>query len=97
MTAEAKVGASFAEPETAWPTTAPRRPGSTALGDAIQTRGNAETATIALLRYTKSGNEWAIYWRDRILRFNRHDRVAPSENVEDLDGIDRDPTCISWG
>ena len=53
---------------------------------------------IARLRYTKTRREWALYWRDRNLKFHLYDLVAPTCNVETLlDEVDRDPTCIFWG
>jgi hypothetical protein len=53
---------------------------------------------IARLRYTKSRREWALYWRDRNLKFHRYDGVAPSPTVESLlEEISRDPTNIFWG
>ena len=53
---------------------------------------------IARLRYTKIRKEWAIYWRDRNLRFHLYDLAEPSQNVDDLLAeIDSDPTCIFWG
>jgi len=49
-------------------------------------------------RFVKGSKTWALYWRDRNLRFHRYDRINPSENVSTLiDEIDRDPTCIFWG
>jgi hypothetical protein len=53
---------------------------------------------IARLRFTRSRKEWALYWRDRNLKFHRYDPVGPTPNVQVLlDEIDRDPTCIFWG
>jgi len=53
---------------------------------------------IARLRYTKSTRLWALYWRDRHLRFHRYDRLPSSELISDpLTEIDTDPTCIFWG
>jgi hypothetical protein len=50
------------------------------------------------LRYIASNKSWALYWRDRNLRFHLYDLLAPSSRVEDLLGeIDRDPTGIFWG
>jgi hypothetical protein len=52
---------------------------------------------VARLLYTKSRNEWTLYWRDRNLEFHRYDRVAPTPDVGDLiEEVDRDPTCIFW-
>ena len=53
---------------------------------------------IARLRYTQTGREWQIYWRDRNLKFHAYDLVPPTANVEALLAeIDADPTCIFWG
>jgi hypothetical protein len=53
---------------------------------------------VARLRYTKASGTWALYWRDRNLRFHRYDRIEPAVNVSKLiDEIDRDPTGIFWG
>jgi hypothetical protein len=53
---------------------------------------------VARPRYTKARNEWAIYWRDRNLKFHRFDLVEPTPSVESpLAEIDADPTCIFWG
>lgn len=53
---------------------------------------------IARLRYTKSRREWAIYWRDRNLKFHLYELAEPTADVGALLAeIDRDPTCIFWG
>jgi hypothetical protein len=39
---------------------------------------------IARLRYTASTGLWAIYWRDRKLKFHQYDRKRPSKNVQVL-------------
>lgn len=53
---------------------------------------------VARLRYTKARREWALYWRDRNLKFHRYDLVDPSPDVESLLAeVDADPTCIFWG
>jgi hypothetical protein len=53
---------------------------------------------IARLRYTKSRKEWALYWRDRNLRFHAYDLAEPTSDVGTLlHEVDRDPTCIFWG
>ena len=36
---------------------------------------------IARLRYTKSTGLWAIYWRDRNLKFHEYKRKRPTKNV----------------
>ena len=53
---------------------------------------------IARLRYAQARKEWAIYWRDRNLKFHLYDLADPISNIEALlDEIDRDPTGIFWG
>ena len=53
---------------------------------------------IARLRYTKTRKEWALYWRDRNLKFHLYDLAEPTANVEALLYEDyRDPTSIFWG
>jgi hypothetical protein len=53
---------------------------------------------IARLRYTKTRSTWSLYWRDRNLRFQEYDLVAPSANIDELlTEVDRDPTGIFWG
>jgi hypothetical protein len=53
---------------------------------------------VARLRCTTASGTWALYWRDRNLRFHRYDRIEPAVNVSELiDEIDRDPTGIFWG
>jgi hypothetical protein len=36
---------------------------------------------IARLRYTRSTGQWAIYWRDRNLKFHEYKRKRPTENA----------------
>ncbi len=53
---------------------------------------------VARLRYTKTRREWALYWRDRNLKFHRYDRADPGADVESLLAeVDADPTAIFWG
>ncbi len=53
---------------------------------------------IARLRYTATSKVWTLYWCDRNLRFHLYDRLAPSDNVQELLAeVDRDPTAIFWG
>jgi hypothetical protein len=53
---------------------------------------------IARLRYTKARREWALYWRDRHLKFHLYDLVEPTASIEELLAeVDRDPTRIFWG
>lgn len=50
---------------------------------------------IARLRYTKSTGLWAIYWRDRNLKFHEYKRKRPAKNVKallDHIGTGGDPT-----
>jgi hypothetical protein len=39
---------------------------------------------IARLRYTKTTGKWAIYWRDRNLKFHEYQYKQPSKNVQSL-------------
>jgi len=53
---------------------------------------------IARLRYTKSTGQWAIYWRDRHLKFHEYKRKRPTKNVQALpDYIDTSGDPIFWG
>jgi hypothetical protein len=53
---------------------------------------------IARLRYAKATRQWAVYWRDRHLRFHLYDRIASSPRIDDLlQETDRDPAAIFWG
>ncbi|SDB82597.1 Protein of unknown function [Raineyella antarctica] len=53
---------------------------------------------VARLRYTKSRQEWTLYWHDSNEVFHRFDPAPPSRHVEALlTVLDRDPTCIFWG
>jgi hypothetical protein len=53
---------------------------------------------IARLRYAKVRREWALYWRDRNLKFHLYDLVEPTPSIEELlVEVDRDPTSIFWG
>jgi len=54
---------------------------------------------IARLRYTKTTGLWAIYWRDRNLKFREYKRKRPAKNVEVLlDHIENpgDPIFCGW-
>ncbi len=52
----------------------------------------------ARLRYTKTRNEWSLYWRDRNSMFHEYEFVLPTPYVAHLLAeIDRDPTYIFWG
>ncbi|MFG3601060.1 DUF3024 domain-containing protein [Micromonospora chersina] len=53
---------------------------------------------IARLTYTKKSGTWALYYRDRNLRFHRYVQTAPTGNIgELLDEVDRDAIGIFWG
>jgi hypothetical protein len=53
--------------------------------------------SVPRLRYTKARMEWAIYWRDRNLKYHLYDPVEPTPSVESVFAeIDADPTCIFW-
>ena len=50
------------------------------------------------MRYTKSTGLWAIYWRDRHLRFHEYKRKRPTKNVQTLLGhIETGGDPIFWG
>jgi DNA-binding transcriptional ArsR family regulator len=52
----------------------------------------------ARLRYTKSTGQWAIYWRDRNLKFHEYKRKRPTKNVQALlDHIETSGDPIFWG
>jgi hypothetical protein len=53
---------------------------------------------VVRFHYNKARREWAIFWRDRNLRFHRFDPVAPSRQIERLlEEVDADRTGIFWG
>lgn len=53
---------------------------------------------IVRLRYTKATGLWAIYWRDRNLKFHEYQRKRPSPNVQVLlDHIADSGDPIFWG
>ena len=59
---------------------------------------SGRASRFARLRYTKTRREWALYWRDRNLKFHLYDLAEPTASVETLlDEVDRDPTSIFWG
>lgn len=45
--------------------------------------GDQTRFPIARLRYTKTTGQWAIYWRDRNLKFHEYKRKRP-RNVQAL-------------
>lgn len=60
--------------------------------------GEWTRSPIARLRFTKASGLWALYWRDRNLRFHEYDLAPPSASLDDLLAeVDRDPTAIFWG
>ena len=46
--------------------------------------GEHTRVPIARLRYTKATGQWAIYWRDRHLKFHEYKRKRPAKNVQAL-------------
>ncbi|MET8308586.1 DUF3024 domain-containing protein [Micromonospora sp. NPDC005173] len=57
-----------------------------------------EEFPIARLRHTKTTGTWALYYRDRDVRFHRYGPARPSVDVSILlDEIGRDHTGIFWG
>ncbi len=53
---------------------------------------------IARLHYTKSTGQWAIYCRDRNLKFHQYKRKRPTKDVQALlDYIDSSGDPIFWG
>ncbi len=46
----------------------------------------------------KSTGQWAIYWRDRHLKFHEYKRKRPTKNVQALlDHIETSGDPIFWG
>ena len=53
---------------------------------------------IARLHYTKATGLWALYWRDRNLRYHRYQPLEPSPQIQDLlDYLDSGADPIFWG
>jgi len=53
---------------------------------------------IARLRYTKATGLWAIYWRDRNLKFHEYKRKRPTKNIQALlEHIETSGDPIFWG
>jgi hypothetical protein len=53
---------------------------------------------IVRLHYTKARREWAVYWRDRNLKFHRFDPLPPSPQIETLlAAVEEDHSGIFWG
>ena len=54
--------------------------------------------SVARLRYTKTRDEWSLYWPDRNSEFHEYHLIEPTRHVAHLlSEIDRDPTFIFWG
>jgi hypothetical protein len=50
------------------------------------------------LRYTKATGLWAIYWRDRHLKFHEYKRKRPTKSVQALlDYLETSGDPIFWG
>lgn len=61
-------------------------------------RSGVDTLPHLPFRYTKSRQEWSLYWRDRNLKFHEYDLAAPTPHLDELiEEVTRDPTGISWG
>ena len=53
---------------------------------------------IARLHYTKATGLWAVYWRDRNLKYHRYQPLEPSLQIQDLlDYLDSGADPIFWG
>ena len=53
---------------------------------------------IARLHYTKATGLWALYWRDRNLKYHRYQPLEPSPQIQDLlDYLDSGADPIFWG
>ena len=53
---------------------------------------------IARLHYTKTTGLWALYWRDRNLKYHRYQPLEPSPQTQDLlDYLDSGADPIFWG
>lgn len=53
---------------------------------------------IARLCYTNATGQWAIYWRDRNLKFHEYKRKRPTKNIQALlDHIETSGDPIFWG
>ncbi len=60
--------------------------------------GDQTRFPIARLRYTSSTGLWAIYGRDRNLKFHEYDRKRPTKNIQALlDHIADSGDPIFWG
>jgi hypothetical protein len=60
--------------------------------------GESIREPVARLRYTKTTGQWAIYWRDRNLKFHKYERQRPTKNVQALlDWIADSGDPIFWG
>lgn len=53
---------------------------------------------VCRFRYTKVRKEWALYWRDRNLKFHAYDFVGPTPHIDELiEAVKSDRTGIFWG
>ncbi|MDF1603519.1 DUF3024 domain-containing protein [Nocardioides sp. YIM 152315] len=61
-------------------------------------RRRANAVADRAARYTKATGLWAIYWRDRNLKFHQYQRKRPTKNVQALlDHIETSGDPIFWG
>ena len=68
----------------------------TTLARGLRTR--LDPITDRALHYTTGSGLWALYWRDRHLKYHRYDRLNPSTQVQDLlDYLDTHADPIFWG
>ena len=65
----------------------------------MPSKQNPETAWCRCCSaYTKSSGQWAIYWRDRNLKFHGYKRKRPTKNVQALlHHIETSGDPIFWG
>ena len=55
-------------------------------------------APVCRFRYTRTRNEWSLYWRDRNLEFHQYDPVAPTPHLDQLvNHVDSDRSGLFWG
>jgi len=60
--------------------------------------GLGEHTRFPIARYTKSTGLWAIYWRDRNVKFHEYMRKRRTKNVKALlDYIESGEDPIFWG
>lgn len=52
-----------------------------------------DTIPIARLRYTRTCKPWPLRWRDRNLRLQEYDQIAPTSSIiKLLEALGHDPT-----